>query len=130
MSTARANHTATLLLDGRVLMAGGGDASTELYSPTVGKFWPGGSMTAVQSSSTATRLRDGRVLVTGGYADQHVVDSAQLYDPATNSFSSAGSMTTRRSGHTATLLADGRVLIAGGADGQSGSLASAELYQP
>jgi hypothetical protein len=130
MSTARAYHTATLLLDGRVLIAGGDVTSTELYSPTVGKFWPGGEMTAVQSSSTATRLRDGRVLVTGGYAGQHVVDSAQLYDPATDSFSSAGSMTTGRSGHTATLLADGRVLIAGGADGQSGSLASAELYQP
>jgi Kelch motif/Galactose oxidase, central domain len=96
----------------------------------VGEFFPGGSMIGVQSSSTATRLRDGRVLIAGGYADQDVLDSAQLYDPATNSFSSAGSMTTRRSGHTATLLADGRVLIAGGTDGQSGSLASAELYQP
>jgi hypothetical protein len=70
------------------------------------------------------------VLIAGGIVGQDVLAAAQLYDPATNSFSSAGSMTTARSAHTATLLADGRVLIAGGADGQSGSLASAELYQP
>ena len=45
-------------------------------------------------------------------------------------WTATGSMTTARNGHTATLLPSGNVLVAGGFNPASGTLASAELYDP
>jgi sarcosine oxidase gamma subunit len=138
MASARSDHTATALSDGRVLIAGGANgsgvlASAELYDPKTGKFCPTGAMTAARDGPTATLLSDGRVLVAGGETDvmspQERLASAELYDPKTGTFSPTGSMATARELHTATALSDGRVLIAGGWDGSS-TLASAELYDP
>jgi len=145
MGTARAFFSATLLVDGRVLVAGGGPAqwslpgpdlaTAEIFDPKTGKFSPTGSMTTTRQAHTATLLRDGRVLIAGGNdkAD-HAVATAELYDPRTRKFSPTGSMATARGYQTATLLADGRVLIAGGdPDGWNGSgsiIASAEIYDP
>src|SRR5450759_2650852 len=133
MGTGHTEGTATRLLDGRVLVAGGGAgvtspllASAELYDPKTGTFTATGSMTIARSGQTATLLADGRVLIIGGLG----VASAELYDPKTGTFTATGSMTTARSYYTATLLADGRVLVAGGDDGTEGGLASAELYDP
>jgi hypothetical protein len=121
-------HTATVLSDGRVLIAGSsGDAAAELYDPNTGTFSPTGSMTTGRSYHTATPLSDGRVLIAGGLGG---LVSAELYDLKTGTFSPTGSMTTGRGGHTATLLHDGRVLVAGGDDSTNQPVASAELYDP
>jgi Galactose oxidase, central domain/Kelch motif len=142
MTTARDVHTATLLLDGRVLVTGGDDtyphpvASAELYDPKTGTFSPTGSMTTVRDWHTATLLADGRVLVAGGTAlgmqsGTSFLASAEVYDPKTGRFTATGSMSAARASHVATLLPDGRVLVTGGQHEDSGaSLASAELYNP
>ena len=140
MGTGHTEGTATRLLDGRVLVAGGGAgvtspllASAELYDPKTGTFSATGS-TFVAENCTATLLSDGRVLFAGGDDGLASLSSAHLYDPSNGTFNSIGSMTTGREGHTATLLSDGRVLIAGGQSAgntKSGTpFASAELYQP
>ena len=133
MAAPRHFQTATRLLDGRVLVAGGeigGDyqasVTAELYDPATGKFTPTGSMTAPRIFHTATLLRDGRVLIAGGNGDS----SAELYDPATGTFSQTGSMTIINHEHVATLLSDGRVLVAGGGDRGGLTYPSAELYDP
>jgi hypothetical protein len=137
MADARERHTATLLLDGRVLVTGGIDvgaantweqnlASAELYDPSTGQFSVTGSMNESRRGHTATRLRDGRVLIAGGEGGSGAA-SAELYDPNTGKFGSPIQMTAPRFGHTATLLFDGRVLITGGRDPFE---ASAELFDP
>jgi hypothetical protein len=123
---------ATLLLDGRVLAAGGGSAglSAELYDPDSGTWTATGAM--IEGGQTATRLLDGRVLVTGAGS---AGSSAELYDPDSGTWTATGSMIEVQLSHTATLLTDGRVLVAGGSrDDVSGNFANildaAELYDP
>ena len=134
MAAVRGWHTATLLPDGRVLIAGGSyEAPAELYDPQTGTFSPTGSMEVDREAATATLLPDGRVLIAGGSYEA----TAELYDPQTGTFSPTGSMTMTafRSNATATMLPDGRVLIAGGIGVIAGTLdgttlASAEMYGP
>jgi hypothetical protein len=131
----RGLQTATLLADGRVLIAGGfatgqvALASAEIYDPRTDTFSPTGSLATPRAQHTATLLADGRVLVAGGSDGSTSLASAELYDPRTGRFSATGPMTEGRAFHRATLLADGRVLVTGG-DGTVGPLASAEIYDP
>jgi Galactose oxidase, central domain/Kelch motif len=141
LGDGRQVHTATVLADGRVLVAGGTDyadqplASVTLYDPTAGTFSQTGSMGTARAFFTATLLPDGRVLVAGGGPPQYGhpgpdLATAELYDPKSGTFTPTGSMTTTREDHSATLLRDGRVLIAGGNDKADHAVASAELYDP
>lgn len=160
LSVNRASSTATLLLDGRVLIAGGYDCgragedgiwpTAEVFDPATGAFSATGSMHTGREFHTATLLADGRVLIAGGYtvpppaaaggvtlasvrtaeSAASVLKTAELYDPATGRFSTTGSMTTIRDNHTATLLEDGRVLVVGGGGEGYASSTSADVYDP
>jgi hypothetical protein len=155
MATDRYYHTASLLPDGRVLIAGGyhvtdvmrttsegvgaaGEelASAELYDPKTGTFSPTGSMSTRRSGHTAVPLADGRVLVLGGGMGPAFLATAEIYDPNTGTFGPTGSMPDNRQGYAATLLPDGHVLVSGGfilspEVGQGPSdVPTAELYDP
>jgi Galactose oxidase, central domain len=135
MLTPRALHTATLLEDGTVLIAGGitGQPSTaldsgEIFDPSTGTFSPTGTMTVARQQAVATRLPDGRVFIAGGRSKgiepfpfylagltrrnlNFAMDSAEIYDPKTKSFNSVGSIGLVP--YSATLLDDGMVLLVG-----------------
>lgn len=132
----RQQHSATLLANGMVLVAGGvgvptAQTSTELYDPTTGIFTSTGSMNTGRYGHTATLLTSGQVLLAGGCCDSSggPLASAELFDPATGTFTPTGSMGVVRFNHTATLLPNGLVLMAGGWRGP-GATRSAELYDP
>ncbi len=139
MKLARANATATLLLDGEVLIAGGQyyngsqyvTNTAELYDATSGTFNYSGSMTIPRYSHTATLLQDGKVLIVGGLDNQgNVRGKCDLYDPATGTFTVTGFMKLAREQHTATLLPNGKVLVAGGVYYSNTPTNTAELYDP
>ena len=142
MTSARAQHTATLLHDGKVLVAGGFSnsevlSSAEIYDPKSGVWSPTGSMINARFSHTANQLHNGGPLASGGYDNLgSALATAELYDQKTGTWSATGSMHVPRGVHGAVLLHDGSVLVAGGINapfplptGFPG-LASAELYDP
>jgi hypothetical protein len=146
MAVGRSGHTASLLLDGRVLIVGGspkGAPTAEIYDPAAGTFSVVPGITEERVGHTATVLVSGKVLIAGGQATQPsgttAIATAEVYDPALNTFTAVNSMNSQRTGHTATLLSDGRVLIAGGSSSGalatggligSGLLQTSELYDP
>ena len=132
LNTRRWLHTATLLQNGMVLVAGGkqsDSASAELYDPASRSWTATGSLNTARYLHTATLLPSGKVLVAAGEGATGYLSSAELYDFATGSWSEAGSLANARSFHTATLLQNGMiVLVAGGLDmNHNPPMASAEL---
>lgn len=137
LNTPRTLHTATLLANGKVLVAGGYDGgplnSAELYDPATGTWSSTGALNTGRSGHIAILLPNGKVLVAGGFNRTgfpiSVISSAEIYDPATGTWSSTGALNTGRRSHTATLLPNGKVLATGGTNDPN-ILASAELYDP
>jgi hypothetical protein len=133
LSAPTSGHTATLLLDGRVLVVAAGRA--EIFDP-ISNTWSltTAMTTTLVRNSTATRLNDGRVLVVGGFDPAGAASgNAEIYDPTAATWSTTGLLTTPRVFHTASLLNDGSVLVTGGAAGSSDTASrygSVERYNP
>src|SRR5215469_2768097 len=115
MSEGRSGHTATLPVDGTVLVTGA-DTTAELFSPGTETFSVVGQP-STGYGATATLRNDGTVLVAGGrYPAPRASSSAAawLFAPESGGFVATGFLNTARNGHTATLLLDGTALITGG----------------
>lgn len=147
MNVSRAYNSSTLLLNGKVLVAGGNvsngrTASAELYDPSTGKWTLTGSMGDARMAHVAVLLPNGKVLVAGGSSNaSFTLSSAELYDPNTGTWTATGNMTADRNAAIAALMTagplSGKVLVAGGNTschpGYSGCPAvtdSAEIYDP
>jgi hypothetical protein len=126
LDDGRVHHTATLLADGRVLIAGGTDetlygakATAYLYDPALDAWQRAADMPKARAYHAAIRLKDGRVLITGGLlgegATANSTATALLYDPVANTWSPVGSMASRRVHHAVTLW-NGQPLFVGGAE--------------
>lgn len=131
--------TATLLQDGRVLIASAGasewDSSitAELYDPITEKWSATGGLLTPRFHHTAVLLLDGRVLVLGGSNSEYggtVLASAEIYEPTRGIWSATAPMGSARLHHTATLLSDGKVLVTGGFDSTGMPLRFAEIFNP
>jgi hypothetical protein len=141
LTTGRYSHTATLLADGRVLVAAGNANgqllnTAELYDPASGIWRLTDSLPTPLQGHTATRLPDNRILVAGGGWWGSSAD-AHLYDPASDTWLPTEAMSTGHTAHSATLLQSGQVLVAGGLAPvvpntccDTTPTASAELYTP
>ncbi|AKJ05108.1 putative delta-60 repeat protein [Archangium gephyra] len=144
LNVARHAHTATLLLDGKVLVAGGADndgnplESTEVYDPGTGQWSLTGNLNVARRAHTATLLLDGRVLVVGGTNSKYstssdyvsALNSAELYDPVSNSWTHVDALMKKpRTDHTATRLQNGKVVVIGGRN-TTEELDSAEVFDP
>jgi N-acetylneuraminic acid mutarotase len=140
-------HTATLLKDGRVLIAGGTDvhgvatARSELFDPKANRWIRAGNMNRARAAHAATLLADGNVLVSGGQTGLsifpiQVLSNAEIYHPATNSWTAVAAMNAPRRMHSSIRLHDGRVLVVGGTNEAPGSplpaaeQEQAEIYHP
>ncbi|NTV72635.1 MAG: hypothetical protein HGA66_00300, partial [Holophaga sp.] len=140
-SQARFNHTATLLPDGRVLIAGGTtpdlegtDVSTlvEVYDPATNQFLTLGALLRPRASHTATLLGDGKVLLAGGLTygsgeNSMATATVEAFDPATGLSRLATSEVTTRYRHAAARLASGQVVLVGGSEG-GGAIRIVEVF--
>ena len=146
MNQARQGATATVLPNGKVLVAGGstyinGSAltSAELYDPATGTWTLTGSLNIRRAQHTATLLATNGVVLVAGGGDGYTfyTNTAELYNPATGAWTLTGSMSVARFGHASTQLSTGQVLAAGGQSTQNlgcppcGNIeSSAETYDP
>jgi hypothetical protein len=134
MAVPHISHSATLLADGRLLVAGGFDgvnyiAAAQVYDPQSNKWSAAGTLGTARRDHTATLLPSGRVLIVGGSDGNGALASAEIYDPVANTFAPTGALATGRDYHAAVVLATGDVLILGG-ESANGPLADVQRYDP
>jgi N-acetylneuraminic acid mutarotase len=143
MHDPRAAAVALRLHDGRVMVAGGLDAtfsalaSVELYDPRTGKWTMTGAMNDARAEDfTLVQLPGGEVLAAGGEGATGVLTSAELWNPRTGRWTRTASMHVPRTEYTTTVLTNGRILVVGGgvAVGEEEQpppiTATAEIYNP
>ena len=139
MTSIRAQHTATTLPNGKVLVAGGhtsaalGSAdetpSAELFDPVTGTWAATGAMSLARAHHAAAALVDGRVLVAGGWGTNgDAIAQAEVYSPSSGAWAPTGSMLDARTWFPATVLTNGEVLVTGGADLANDN--HAEIFDP
>ena len=142
MLAGRANHTATKLGSGSVLVVGGHSAfpgeslsSAELYDPTSETFSPAGDMAVL--SVVPTPRHDSKTDASSSRVASRrfplapTLGTAEIWDPVTEVFVEVEhGMREPRGRHVAVALADGEVLVAGGLGQYGGVLSSAEVYSP
>lgn len=122
MSTARDSHTATLLPDGRVLLAGGfageglpPERSIDLFDPQSGELGSAAELRLGRGGHAAALTGDGRVLIAGGWVGPRTFTATtELYDPATSTVTAGPDLPVAVDALDAVTLADGRVLVTGG----------------
>ena len=119
MTAPRMLHTATLLADGRVLVAGGRAGATtallaEIYDWKENVWAPAGQMKASHYGHTATLLEKDRVLVAGGGENLQPSKAAEIWNPETSTWTETAPMPRAHANHTAARLSGGRVLVVGG----------------
>lgn len=137
LSGARHSHTATLLPNGKVLVAGGWSSNSlvtcELFDPATGFFEDTGRLVVPRLGHTATLLPSGKVLVVGGnsYNPNFYLRNVEIYDPTTGIWTPTGNLLNHgRDRHSATLLPSGKVLVVGGRSGNSSYRGTAEIFDP
>ncbi len=137
MKTARYSHTAVLLTNGVVLVAGGISnsvtlASAELYNPAAGTWTSTGNLNTPRSSASAFLLTNGTVLIVGGQgASSTTLSSAEIYNPGTGLWRYTTSpMLMAQYQPICQLLPDGQVLAAGGLTNGTAVSGFCELYSP
>ena len=141
-------HTATLLFDGRVLIAGGRSNNctarcpvfslntAEIFDPSSGTFTPTGSLTIGRFGHSSALLPDGRVMILGGTtadATNGIVDqvrTAEVYDPALGQFSVFGFTSLGRGFHALVPLNNGKYLLAGGNGQNELPTSTTEIFDP
>jgi hypothetical protein len=133
----RAQHTSTLMSDGRVILAGGSSnwneqsIEVEIFDPATGTSSLAAPLHTPRIGHTTTLLPDGRVLVIGGSNHyQGWLADAELYDPSTNVWTGLPMLTSHGVEHTATLMSDGRVLVVGGAVSGGKQSDQVEIFDP
>lgn len=147
----RTFHTASLLPDGRVLVAGGtgrivlkeGEEeplfrgnkdlnSAEIYDPKTDEWENAPDMAYKKQLAQAITLEDGRVMIIGGRSGVSTLSSVEAYDPEENSWTELESMTQSRMSHSAVKLIDNRILVTGGMESvtMGDTLSSSEIYDP
>lgn len=142
MNVRRSLHTATLLADGTVLVAGGRTCdeapparcnflfrtnTAEVFDPSTGSWTQVGDLSERRHTTSAATLHDGTVLVPAGFSELGTSRTADIYDPSTGTWrQTTGMLNIGRARQGAMLLHDGRVLVAAGFGGGD----TAEVYDP
>lgn len=141
--TPRDGHTATLLPNGNVVIAGGENnnqvtAASEVYSPTFDSWTVEGHLNVARSSASAVLLPNGEVLIAGGCVADCLgatTASAELYHSLSDTWTSTNAMETARVYFSMVRMHNGEILVAGGctsldANGCTGVTNKAEIYNP